>query len=80
MDAAHHEQQRRRTAEELQRDHPRWLVVYGIYTQQYVAFPLFDAPPGTVLSTADPGELVRQIQKIEARFVPLAGPAGADKA
>jgi hypothetical protein len=72
MDAADEEDQRRANADELQRDHPRWFVLYGTYTQQYVAFPLFAAPPGTVLSHTQPGELVRQLQKAEARFVPPA--------
>jgi hypothetical protein len=72
MDAAEDEDQRRATADELQRDHRRWLVLYGTYTRQYVAFPLFAAPPGTVLSHAQPGELVRQMQKAEARYAPPA--------
>jgi hypothetical protein len=70
MDAADDEQQRRDTADGLQREHSRWLVLYGTYTRQYVAFPLFGAPRGTVLSHAQPGELVRQMQKAEARYVP----------
>jgi hypothetical protein len=41
MDAADIEQQRRDNAEELQRNHPRWLVLYGGCTHQYVAFPRF---------------------------------------
>jgi hypothetical protein len=73
MDAADDEIQHRDTAAGLQRDHPRWLVVYGTYTRQYVAFPLFTAPPGTILSNGKPGELVRQMQKTEARFVPPTG-------
>jgi hypothetical protein len=72
MDAAGDEQQHRDTADGLQRDHPRWLVLYGTYTRQYVAFPLFSAPRGTILSNAQPGALARQIQKAEARFLPSA--------
>lgn len=50
------------TAERIQRDNPHWLVVWGVYARQYVAFPLFDAPPGTVLYGRDPGELVSRIR------------------
>jgi hypothetical protein len=70
MDTADYEQQCRETADGLQRDHSQWIVLYGTYTRQYVAFPLFGAPPGTVLSHAQPGELVRQMQKAQARYVP----------
>lgn len=73
MDAVDDEHQRRDAAIGLERDHPRWLVVYGAYTRQYVAFPRFDAPRGTVLSHAKPGELVREMQKTEARFIPPTG-------
>jgi hypothetical protein len=44
-------------------------MLFGTYTRQYVAFPLFGAPRGTVLGHAVPGELVRQMQKAEARFI-----------
>ncbi len=70
MDAADDETRRRDLAAELERDHPRWLVLYGIYSHQFVAFPRFTAPPGTVLSAVQPGELVRRMEKTEARFVP----------
>lgn len=70
MDTADDEQQRREAADEIQRDHARWIVLYGTYTRQYVAFPLFGAPPGTVLSHAQPGELVRKMQEAEAYFAP----------
>ena len=72
MDAIDDEHQRRDMATGLERDHPRWLVVYGVYTRQYVAFPRFDAPSGTILSAGMPGELVRRMQRTEARFAPPA--------
>ena len=70
MNPSDDETSRRAKAEDIQHDHPRWLVVYGVYTHQYVAFPRFDAPTGTILSAAKPGELVRQLQRTEARFTP----------
>jgi hypothetical protein len=57
----------RDTARRIEGDHPGWMVVFGTYTRQYVAFPLFHVPPGTVLADADPDTLTRQIRATERR-------------
>jgi hypothetical protein len=55
------------TAKRLARDFPDWLVVWGVYTRQYVAFPLFDAPRGTILAARDPSALAARLQQAEWR-------------
>ncbi len=52
-------------AERLQRDNPRWVVMWGAYSREYVAFPLFNAPPGTVLRGQHPGELAGRMRQTE---------------
>lgn len=33
-----------RTAREIEEKFSDWLVIWGVYTRQFVAFPLFNAP------------------------------------
>lgn len=55
----------RRAAAQLQHDHERWLVMWGCYTHSYVAFPLFRAPRGTVLTAATPAEMAAKMRREE---------------
>jgi hypothetical protein len=68
-EASHHD-----TAEAIQADNSNWLVMWGVFTHQYVAFPLFRAPAGTVVQSASPQRLVRQMRQAE-----LAGTAAAHR-
>ena len=45
-----------------------WLVVWGTYTRQFVAFPLFDAPRGTILAAGYPDALTGRMREAERRF------------
>jgi hypothetical protein len=49
----------------LEAAHPRWLVFYGSYSRQFVAYPLFPAPERTVLIDPDPGRLEGRMREIE---------------
>ncbi len=40
----------RETARQIELQRPGWMVLWGVYSKQYVAFPLFPAPPGTILT------------------------------
>jgi hypothetical protein len=57
--------QRREIAVQLQRDHPNWLVLWGSFTHEYVAFPRFKTAPGTVLHNKDPDRLANRMRQIE---------------
>jgi hypothetical protein len=61
----HNEDACRAAAALLQRDHKHWLVLWGCYTHSYVAFPLFSAPPGTILTAATPGEMTGKMRREE---------------
>jgi hypothetical protein len=52
-------------AAQLQHDHRNWLVMWGCYTHTYIAFPLFHAPHGTVLTATAPGEMVAKMRRQE---------------
>jgi hypothetical protein len=47
---------------------PDWLVLWGVYTRQFIAFPLFDAPRGTILTANYPDALVDRIRDAERRL------------
>jgi hypothetical protein len=49
----------------LGRDNPRWLVVWGTFTHEYVAFARFNVPAGTVLHSTSVPELVRRMRQAE---------------
>jgi hypothetical protein len=52
-------------AAKLDRENPRWIVVWGTFSHQYVAFPLFLVPPGTVLCFRSEPELLRRMRQTE---------------
>ena len=66
----------RRIAGQLEKDNPSWIVVFGIYTKEFVAFPRFDAPRGTVIAARYPGALPPRMRRVEGN----ARPAPADQA
>jgi hypothetical protein len=53
------------TAREIESQRPGWMVVWGIYTKEYVAFPLFHAPEGTVVIAVYPEALVARMEAAE---------------
>ena len=55
----------RRAAAQLQHDHGNWLVMWGCYTHTYIAFPLFHAPRGTVLTATAPAEMAAKMRRQE---------------
>ncbi len=66
-EASHHD-----TAEAIQAGNPDWLVMWGVYTRQYVAFPLFRAPAGSIVQSASPEGLVRRLRQAELAFAAAA--------
>jgi hypothetical protein len=52
-------------AERLESDNPLWIVVFGVYTRQFVAFPRFAAPEGTVITAGYPGALSERMRRVE---------------
>jgi len=56
----------RQLAESLRQRHPGWMIMYGIYSRMFWAFPLFTTVPGRYLGAADPAELDRELSAAEA--------------
>ncbi len=55
----------RRIAERLEVDNPSWIVLFGVYTREFVAFPRFAAPEGTVIAVSYPGAMSERMRRIE---------------
>jgi hypothetical protein len=62
------------TARKIEKEHPHWMIVWGLFSRQYWAFPLFDVPPGTIVHAADPVMLVAAIEEVELTAAQTAGP------
>ena len=54
----------------IERERPRWMVVFGGYSGQFVAFPLFDTPSPLRIETRHASQLVNHIERTEDYFRP----------
>jgi hypothetical protein len=55
-------------AERLEVDNPDWVIMYGSYSREYVAFPVYpDAPDNSYCSAKDPAALDDHIRETESR-------------
>ena len=66
-------------AERLEEDNPDWVIMYGSYSREYVAFPVYpDAPDNSYCSAKDPTALDDHIRETERRHgrVRLTGRRG----
>jgi hypothetical protein len=52
-------------AERLESDNPSWIVMFGVYSRQFVAFPRFNAPEGTIIVAGYPGALPERMRRVE---------------
>ncbi len=66
----------RDTAQRIERENPRWIVVWGVYSHEFVALPKFRAPSGTVLHSRNFKALVAGMRQIEFTFSAPAEPEG----
>ena len=55
----------REEARRLEADNPLWIVVFGIYTKEFVCFPRFTVPGGAIVIARHPGELPPRMRRIE---------------
>jgi hypothetical protein len=57
----------RETAIRVERGFPQWMIMWGVYSQEFWAFARFDGPQAVIVHTADPDELARRMLGAEAR-------------
>ena len=55
-------------AERLEENNPDWVIMYGTYSREFVAFPVYpDAPENCYCSAKDPAALAGHIRETERR-------------
>src|ERR1700722_3536418 len=59
------EENAREIASRLEAENPLWIVIFGDYSQQFVCFPRFEAPSGTMLIAPYPPALPDRMRHIE---------------
>jgi hypothetical protein len=64
-------------ASRLEAEHPLWIVVFGVFTKQFVCFPKFEAPRGTMLTAMYPDALPDRMRRAEEAIC-KARPRGAN--
>ncbi len=57
----------RRIAEDIDQAHPSWMVMYGVCSRTFWAFPLF-GPGGGFFAARDPQEIERQMKAAETQY------------
>jgi hypothetical protein len=69
--------QQQRYAAQLEHDHPSWVIIWGYHSRLYWAFPLFNAPQGTVVAAPSPAELTEAMRRAELAAAVPPGPRPA---
>ena len=57
--------QERQVAAEIEQSHPQWVVLWGYHSRSFWAFPCFQAPQGTIVSSHDRETLLASMNEIE---------------
>jgi hypothetical protein len=55
----------REIAEELEQQYPRWIVIFGAFTREFVCIPRFAAPPGLQVVAIYPKAAACRMSEIE---------------
>lgn len=60
-----YDQRERQIAARIARDFPRWLVIWGLHSRRFWAYPCFRVPRGTIADAANPDDLAAQMRSIQ---------------
>lgn len=52
-------------AKDIRKQLPGWLVIFGCYSRQFVAFPLFEVDRQTILTARYPDALIDRMVRAE---------------
>jgi hypothetical protein len=59
------EEAAREEAQRLEVDNPLWIVVFGVYTREFVCFPRFTVQGGAVVAARYPMALPPRMRHVE---------------
>jgi hypothetical protein len=71
------DEHQRQIAAQLQHDYTNWVILWGLHTRLYWAFPTFTASPGTIVAAAAPRQLTMRMQDTEHAATSAAAAARA---
>jgi hypothetical protein len=57
-------------AEWLEEENPRWIVVFGVFSRQFIGFPRFDVPRGTMVVASYPDAIPARMREAERLISP----------
>jgi hypothetical protein len=52
-------------ARKLENENPLWIVLFGYYSKQFIGFPRFIAPQGTIIAVSHPSAMPGRMREIE---------------
>jgi hypothetical protein len=52
-------------ARRLEAENPLWIVVFGVYSGEFVCFPRFGLDGGSIVAAKDPGSLPPRMRRVE---------------
>ncbi len=55
----------REIAEKLEQQHPRWIVIFGTFTREFICLPRFAVPPGSKVVAIYPEAAADRMSKME---------------
>ena len=55
----------RAIAERIEQENPGWIVIFGVFTKQFVCIPRFPAPPGTMVVAQYPDAVLPRMREVE---------------
>jgi hypothetical protein len=55
----------REAAVRTERENPGWIVVFGVFTKEFVCFPRFPAPAGTIVTALYPDAIPPRMRMIK---------------
>lgn len=58
----------REIARELEKQHPRWIVIFGAFTREFICLPRFAAPPGLKVVAIYPKAAADRMSRVERLY------------
>lgn len=58
----------REAAKKVESQRPGWMVIWGVYSEEYVAIPLFRDGSGLILASGSTSALVTRMQEVESQI------------
>lgn len=52
-------------AGQLEQANPQWIVIFGVFTKEFVGFPRFSAPPGSMVAALHPEAMSARMRAAE---------------